>query len=141
MISKADKGNSIIILYTEDYNKKVDTFITNNNFHKTANDITKKLQRDMRNTINNCQTIIPKENRWRNINLNPAAPSFKGQIKIYKLEGPKRPGVNWKNVSAYKAAKTLTKNLLSHIPLPYCFNVRNCTYLIEDLHGIPYDKI
>jgi hypothetical protein len=94
----------------------------------------------MRNTINDCQTIIPKENQWRNINLNPAAPSLKGLIKIRKLEAPIRLVVNWKNAAAYKAAKTLTKNLLTYIPLPYCFNVRNSTHLIEDLHEIPYDQ-
>jgi Tol biopolymer transport system component len=50
MITKADEGNSIVILYIEDYNKKVNTFISNNNFHKTTSDITNKLQRDIRNS-------------------------------------------------------------------------------------------
>jgi hypothetical protein len=94
----------------------------------------------MTNTINDCQTIVPKENRWRNINLNQTALSLKGLTKIHKLEAPIRPVVNWKNAPAYKAAKTVTKNLLTYIPLPYCFNVRNSTHLIEDLHEIPYDQ-
>jgi hypothetical protein len=44
MITKADKGNSIIIIYIEEYNKKVNTFIANNNFRKTNNNIINKLQ-------------------------------------------------------------------------------------------------
>jgi hypothetical protein len=72
IITRADKGNSIIIIHAEEYNKKVNTFITDNNFQKITNDITKVSQRDVRNTINECQTIIPKESRWKNINLNPA---------------------------------------------------------------------
>jgi hypothetical protein len=139
IITRADKGNSIIIIYAEEYIKKVSTFITDNNFHKATNDITKELQRDIKNTINNCQTIIPKENRRKNINLNPTTPSLKGLIKIHKPEAPIRPVVNWRNAPAYKAAKTLTKNLHKYIPLPYCFNVKNSTHLIEDLHTIPYD--
>jgi hypothetical protein len=127
MISKVDKGNSMIILYVEDYNKKVDNFITNDDFQETTNDITKKLQCNMRNTINECQTIIPKENRWKNVNLNLTAPNHNRLIKIHKPEAPIRPVVKWKNTPAYKAAKTLTRNLLTYIPLPYCFNVKNST--------------
>jgi hypothetical protein len=63
MITKADIGNSIIIIHTEEYNKKVSTFIANNKFHKTSNDITNKLQREVRNTINECQSIIAKEDQ------------------------------------------------------------------------------
>jgi len=61
MITKADKGNTLVILYTNDYSKKVNNFISNNNFHQTANGITNRLQRDIRSTINECQIIIPKE--------------------------------------------------------------------------------
>jgi len=109
MITKADKGNSIIIIYTDDYNKKANAFIANNSFQKTSNDITRKLQRDIRNTINDCQNIIPKEERWKVINLNPTSPSIRGLIKIHKTEAPIRPVVNWKNAPAYKLARTLAK--------------------------------
>ena len=42
MISKADKGNSIVILYLEDYHRKVQNFIDNNNFVALKKDPTKK---------------------------------------------------------------------------------------------------
>jgi len=60
MITKADKVNAIVILYINDYNTKVNVFLSNNNFHKTASDITKKLQRDIKSTIHEYQNIIPK---------------------------------------------------------------------------------
>jgi mRNA-degrading endonuclease RelE of RelBE toxin-antitoxin system len=47
MITKAGKGNSVIILYIDDYNNKVDKFISNN-FTLSNLDITNKLQRDIR---------------------------------------------------------------------------------------------
>ena len=140
MITKGDKGNSIIIIYTEEYNKKVNAFIANNSFHKTSNDITKKLQRDVRNRINECQNIIPKEERWKVINLNPTSPSIRGLIEIHKTETPIRPVVNWKNAPAYKLAGTLAKKLQTYVALPYCFNVKNATGLITDLQEIPYDQ-
>jgi len=140
MNTKADKGNSIIVIYIEEYNKKVNTFIANNSFHKTNNDITKRLQQDIRNTINECQNIIPKEERWKVINLNPTSPSIKGLIKIHKTETPIRPVVNWKNAPAYKAVRILARKLHTYISLPYCFNVKNTTHLIADLQEIPYDQ-
>jgi hypothetical protein len=65
MISKADKGNSIIIIYIDDYKSKIMDFITNNNFTVADNDITKKIQYDLRHTINECQQLICKDDRWR----------------------------------------------------------------------------
>jgi hypothetical protein len=43
MITKADKGNSTIIIYGIDYNTKIKDFITNNNFTQLTNDATNKL--------------------------------------------------------------------------------------------------
>jgi len=51
MVSKADKGNSIVILYQDEYNPKVKEFMSNNNFTTTNTDITKNLQREIRNTV------------------------------------------------------------------------------------------
>ena len=61
IVTKADKGNSLIILPENDYNNKVQDFITNNNFTLLPHDITKKLQRNVRAAINECEDIIPKE--------------------------------------------------------------------------------
>ena len=65
MITKADKGNSILILYVDDNNRKGDNFISNNSFTLTTRDITNKLQRDVKTAIEACREVIPKEDRWR----------------------------------------------------------------------------
>jgi hypothetical protein len=36
--------------------------------------------------MNKCGTLIPKEQRWKNINLNPAPHAIRGLVKIYKKE-------------------------------------------------------
>ena len=46
MISKADKGNSIVILYQDKYNQKMEEFISSNNFTVASSDITNKLQKN-----------------------------------------------------------------------------------------------
>jgi hypothetical protein len=138
MITKADKGNSIVILYVVDYSNKVDTFISNNNFMTSKMDITNRLQRDIRTTVNECQRIIPKEEKWRYVALNPAAPNMRGLIKIHKEDAPIRLVINWKCAPAYKLAKMLAKKLQAYIPLPYTFSVKSTTHLIDDPKETPF---
>jgi Tfp pilus assembly pilus retraction ATPase PilT len=52
IITKADKGNSTIVIYEIDYNTIVQNFITNNNFTQLTHDVTRKLQRNIRTAIN-----------------------------------------------------------------------------------------
>ena len=117
MITKADKGNSIIIIYTDEYDKKIYSFITDNKFTSTTQDITKKLQRNVRSTVNECSSIIPKEKRWKYINLNPSIPMIRGLIKIHKVETPIRPIVNWKNAPAYKNRQNVSKTTTITYPI------------------------
>jgi len=90
MITKADKGNTIIIIviYSNDYNKKVNIFITENNFNLITNGITHKLQKEIRNAIRGSTNFMPKDKRWQFVNLNPSIPSIRGLIKIHKTEAP-----------------------------------------------------
>jgi hypothetical protein len=138
IITKADKGNSTIIIYETDCNPKIQSFITNNNFTQLTHDVTNKLQRNIRTAFNYCKDITQSNKKWKYVNLNPAAPNIRGLIKIHKREAPIRPVVNWMNAPAYKLAKLLTKILQTHIPLPHSFKVKNTVQLVEDLTDIPY---
>jgi len=60
IISKADNGNSIIIIYQEEYKEKINKFISNNSFTIANGDFTKKLQKGIGNTINGCQQVRQK---------------------------------------------------------------------------------
>jgi len=140
IITKADKGNSTIIMYENDYYSKVQTFITNNNFTQLTQDVIDKLQRNIRTAINECNDIIPKDKKWKYINLNTATPNIRGLIKIHKHEAPIRPIVNCKTAPAYKLEKPLTKIFQAYIPLPYAFNVKNAVQVIDDLVDIPYNQ-
>jgi len=139
MVTKADKGNSMIIIYESGYTRKVQDFISNNNFELVPLDVTKKLQCDIKTTIKGCEIIFPKQNKWKYNSLNPTTPTLKGLIKVHKAESPIRPVVKWMNAPTYKSAKMLVKILQTHTPLPYTFNVTNSTHLINDLADTPYD--
>jgi hypothetical protein len=51
--TKADKGNTLVILHKDDYKNKIEEFITQNDFTKLPHDITNKQQRNIRSSINN----------------------------------------------------------------------------------------
>jgi flagellar biosynthesis component FlhA len=61
-ISKADKGNSIVIMYNKDYNDKIQKYIQNNNFTIMNKNPTTIFQNKIKATLKNCQAIIHKEN-------------------------------------------------------------------------------
>jgi hypothetical protein len=65
IITKADKGNSIVITYQDDYHNKIQNFIAYNNLATINNDPTKTFQKEIRSLVNECQTLIRKEEKWK----------------------------------------------------------------------------
>jgi hypothetical protein len=55
--------------------------------------------------------------------LNPAVPKARGLIKIHKMGTPFRPVINWKNASACKLARLISKYLEFYFRLSYTFSV------------------
>jgi hypothetical protein len=50
---------------------------------------------------------------------------------------PIRPIVNWRNAPAYKLSQLLTTKIKQFASLPYAFNVKNSTELIQELKQTP----
>jgi hypothetical protein len=111
LITKADKGNSTVILYEAEYNSKVETFLTNNTFQVEPKDPTKRFQTEVRKNINSCTLIITTDRRWKYINLNPSPPTLRGFVKIHKQNAPIRPIINWRNAPAYELAKLISDKI------------------------------
>jgi hypothetical protein len=57
---KANKGRTSVIIYTDDYNKKVHDFLNNNNFKKTPKRPTNKYQKLISTYIQ--QNTSPRKN-------------------------------------------------------------------------------
>jgi hypothetical protein len=136
-MARADKGNTLVILPTIQYQNKINDFIRQNKFQTMDTDPTANYQKQIRKTINKSQTLIDKNQRWKYINLNPSAPTIKGLIKLHKTNQPIRPIVNWRNAPAYGLATLLTQEMHTLAPLPYTFNVKNTSHLIQQLHQTP----
>jgi hypothetical protein len=61
MITKADKGNFILILSIQEYDKKINNFITENHFLTVNTDPTSTFQIPSRKIINTSKTLIPQK--------------------------------------------------------------------------------
>jgi hypothetical protein len=139
VITRADKGNSIVILPKTQYQSKIQDFLHENNFQTTKTDPTETFQTQVKKTIKNSKKLIPQEEKWRYINLNSAPPpSIKGLIKIQKPEQPIRPIVNWRHAPAYKLARLFKDKIHQLSPLPNTFNLKNTKELIQKLEDTPW---
>jgi len=110
MITQADKGNTIVIIYKQDYRNKVYTFLLQNNFQTLPNNLTKKDQTCITKTLQQCNLIVHKKQVKRLIQKNPSPPTLKAQLKLHKPGVPMRPVVNNRTAPSYKVAKNSMKS-------------------------------
>lgn len=131
MISKADKGNSIVILYKDVYISKVEHFISNNNINEIGKDPTVKYSSVINKAINMSKNLFTAdEMRWLKM-INPSAPTLKGLPKIHKKEIPIRPLVNFMSAPAYRVAKKLDKLLRLHYVFNESHSIKNSLELVD----------
>ena len=88
MITKADKGKTIVFIYVNDYNSKVYDFFNNNNFQTLRKDPTDKFQKLIKTALKQCDQIISKQQIKYLIQRKPQPPTLKAQIKIHNLKYP-----------------------------------------------------
>jgi uncharacterized protein YjcR len=98
IIVQADKGKTIVIINTEEYSKKVHTFVIDNNFHLIQKDPTTKYQQLIHRTLQQYNLIIDKKKIKYLIQQKPSPPTLKAQLKLHKTVILIRPIIN--NVKA-----------------------------------------
>jgi hypothetical protein len=64
-------------------------------------------------------------------------PTIKGLIKLHKIDQPVRPVVNWHSAPTYKLYKLFALKIKQLTLLPYSFNIKNTTELIQELKRTP----
>ena len=116
IITKGDKGSSIVISYGNNYERKVHDFIRKNGAIETCNKTT-TFQKEVKHTLNECKTLIHPEAKWKFTNMNPQTPRLNGLIKIHKDGMPFRPVVDYSQAPAYKLAKKNCATYSKHASL------------------------
>ncbi|XP_072377912.1 uncharacterized protein [Diabrotica undecimpunctata] len=137
IISKADKGNCLVILDQTSYNNKVSTFLDNNNFTLLATDPSKKFINKLKDNIKHFTDFFSEHFApYYKIPSNPLTPRLYGLPKIHKEGIPIRPVVSFINTPVSILSKfilNLINNMTNFTPR---FSVKNTSHLVNNLQHI-----
>jgi 23S rRNA U2552 (ribose-2'-O)-methylase RlmE/FtsJ len=123
----------MVIIYKQELDEKVNTFITNNNIVELKTDPTQKMQRTTQNVVKLCKYIINPAKRKYLIQMNPQAPKLKAKIKIHKPSAPIRPVINDIYAPTHKVTKHIYRKVKDAINLKYEYNIKNTGQFAENL--------
>jgi thermostable 8-oxoguanine DNA glycosylase len=141
-IAEAEKGKSMVIIYKQDLNQKVYSFIINNNIAELKADPIQKFQRIVQNPLKQCKNRVDPTKRKYIIQMNPQAPKLKAKIKIHKPDTPIRPVINSIYAPTHKLAKYVHQKLhdLLNLKYEYIINTRHLADNIKKLKLKPDHK-
>ncbi|KAL4706168.1 hypothetical protein ACJJTC_015036 [Scirpophaga incertulas] len=103
IITRADKGNTVVVTKREDYIAKVDQFLCGSLFMPLKKDPTKKFNEAVKGTLQSAYSIFTKDTFKLKI-MNPQAPKLQAYYKLHKPNVPIRPVVTYRDAPAYKLA-------------------------------------
>jgi hypothetical protein len=132
-IFEADKEKTLVVIYKQDLDEKVDKFIKDNDIKEIKIGPTQKMQKVTQNTIKQCKHIIDPTKRKYLIQMNPQAPSLKAKIKIHKPTTPIRPVTNNIYAPTHKIAQHIHHKLKDLVKLRYEYNITETTQFAEKL--------
>ena len=93
VICRADKGNCIVVLNKDDYNKKAEDILKLKQFTHTRKSLLTEKEKDMNKYILKLlkDKVIDKQLYWRIHSTSSSIATMYGQPKIHKLNYPLRP--------------------------------------------------
>ncbi|XP_071439514.1 uncharacterized protein, partial [Hetaerina americana] len=104
IISKADKGNSVVILNKSLYVDKCIDVLTNNPFVLIPRDPTARFHNSVKSALSACKTLFKDSEIRYLLQMNPQPPRFYGLPKVHKDGTPIRPVVSCIGSPSYKLA-------------------------------------
>ena len=105
VVSKADKGNTVVIMQRAEYDNKICDFLNGNKATLVTGFNFSKFNANVRKAISESRFIIPPALKEALKVMNPIPPRLYGQPKIHKDGVPIRPIVSFISSPTYKLAK------------------------------------
>ena len=103
VITKADKGQSIVIQNKIDYNKKVDQYLSSSGATNDSSYDFKGYVASVRKAINASGHVLKTKTKKKAVlEPNPILPRLYGLIKVHKAGQPIRPVVSFLSIPTYK---------------------------------------
>lgn len=126
IISKADKGNCLVILKKSDYLAKVNNFLEDNNFKILNENPFKKFLRKLKSITDNCKHFLEEYSAPTNLlPHNPCMPRLYGLPKIHKEGIPIRPVVSFVNTPVSVLSSFIQKLIMELTEFKPQFTVNN----------------
>jgi hypothetical protein len=135
-VTKADKNKAIVIIHKNELEQKIQTFIQENHITHLSKDPMDTFQKQLQQTLHQCNTLIDKNKHKYLLNIKPKAPQMNARIKTHKETQLIRPVINSTQAPTYKIAKFLNKIIKNHINLPTTFVAKNAQEVATDLDTI-----
>ena len=136
LITKADKGHTLVIIHNDTYTQKVHKNISDNNIEIINFDPTDSYVKSLNNTINNCTNLFNDRTRRSLKPINARAPKLTGLPKIHKDDIPIRPLVNFTTAPGFKTAKKLVTLIKDNVFLKNNHIIVNNTDFINKVKDI-----
>lgn len=136
IITKADKGNTLVVVSESDYVDKTLKFFSENDITEITKDPTPKFQSKIRKLIDeNNFLFLPKEKTALKM-MNPQLPKLRSQLKLHKPDMPISPIVNNMNCPSYNLNKKLNDILKAFYVFEENFSIKNSYELAQAIHNI-----
>lgn len=136
IVTKADKGNSLVILNKNEYIEKTMNFLENNNTQEINKDPTSKFQNQIKQALKRIDLILTQGEKTKLTAKNPKLPTLRSLPKIHKEACPIRPIVNFREAPSYKISRELNKILKEKITLENDLSVKNSIELTTKLNSL-----
>lgn len=136
LITKADKGNTVVVMYRSQYNDKIDEYIGNHNISILTKDPTNTYHKIVNSTINKSTILLNKFQIHSNKMIKPTAPVLTGLPKIHKPNIPIRPLINFTTSPSYKIAKFVNIWLNDNIKLSNNTSIKNNMELVDKIRSV-----
>lgn len=142
VLSKADKGNCIVVMDRQCYIQKVEDFLDPVDFKASIQNPTstffiylKKILSVTNDTLN-----FLNSDKSRLYPMNPQTPLLYGLPKIHKEGTPIRPVVSYSNSPAYKLASWLNNIIISSTKFSSKYSIKNSFELTNKLKNISFPE-
>ena len=122
IVRRADKASIFVILNREDYNRKLNTILSDKKkFIQLKEDPTKKLKAKVNRIITSANAVVGGVH-FQTISGEYAPGYAYGTVKTHKKDNPLRPIISQVCTATYKLAKRLNQLLKPYIPSKYSIN-------------------
>lgn len=136
LVTKADKGNTVVIMYKSEYFKLTEEFLKENNFTIIKKDPTNKVNKKVREEISKIKIILNDKEKMSLINPNPQPPRLYGLPKIHKPTLTIRPIVSNSYTPTDKLAKRVNQIFRNKTKFKPKFTVNNSNELINEIKNV-----